>query len=501
MLSNKKKISRNLIWGIFSELVSIALGVLVPRFVLTSYGSEVNGLLSSVTQIYSYIGLIEAGIGIATVQALYKTVGSDDKEKTNAILSATNHYYHRAGFLYFLAIVAFSLLYPIIVKSEIPLITTILVIVFNGMGSVINFFFQGKYFLLLQAEGKNYIKTSLNMIINILKQIAKILLMANGFDVVFVQAISMIISLIQMSYILWYIRKKYEWIDLSVTPDYKSISQSKNVLVHQVTGLIFYNTDAITLSIFCGLKVVSIYSMYTLLFGMISTALNTVTSSIVFSLGQMFHKDRRNFIKMYDAFEMLYITLVFSLYSIANFFILPFMKLYTSGVSDINYIDRLLPLLFISTYLLSCGRIASTHVISFAGHFKATQNRAILEAVINIVVSVIAVQFIGIYGVLVGTIAALIYRANDLILYSAHKILYRSAMITYRRWGINLIVFLVILVVNSYLNIEMTSYKDIFVVLVPYSLISILLFFGITALFDRKTANYVIHMMHARFIK
>lgn len=501
MLNNKKKISRNLIWGILSELVTIALGVLVPRLVLISYGSEVNGLLSSVTQIYSYLGLIEAGIGVATIQALYKSIGSDDKKRTNAILSATNRYYRRTGFLYFFAICVFSLLYPIIVKSEIPFITVVLIIAFNGMGNVISFFFQGKYFLLLQAEGKNYIKTSLNMIINILKQAAKIFLMARGFDVVFVQAMSMIISLIQMVYILWYIRKKYDWIDINATPDYESISQSKNVLIHQVTGLIFYNTDAITLSVFCGLKVVSIYSMYTLLFGMISTALNTVTSSVVFSLGQMFHKDRSNFIKMYDAFETIYITLVFSLYSIANFFILPFMKLYTSGVSDINYIDRILPLLFISTYLLSCGRIASTHVISFAGHFKATQNRAILEAGINVIVSIIAVNFLGIYGVLVGTIAALMYRANDLILYSAHKILNRSAMITYKRWLINLIVFLVILLINRHLNIEMTSYKDIFLILIPYGLSTVLLFFCIMAIFEHKTTSYILRIIRAHFVR
>ncbi|QTE74999.1 sugar isomerase [Clostridiales bacterium FE2010] len=495
MLSNGKKIRKNLFWGLLSEAVTIILGILVPRFILTSYGSEINGLLSSVTQIYSYIGLIEAGIGIATVQALYKTVGVSNNKKSNSILSATNHYYHRTGIIYVLAIIAFSILYPFIVQSEIPSITVVLIIVFNGVGSVLNFFFHGKYILLLQAEGKNYIQTSLSMVTNIIKQIAKIVLMATGFDVVYVQAISILVSLIQMVYLTIYIKKHYDWIDLKESPDYESISQSKNVLVHQITGLIFYNTDAITLSIFCGLKIVSIYSMYTLLFGMISTALSTITSSVVFSLGQMFHKDKTTFIKMYDAFEMIYLTLVFALYSIANYFILPFMKLYTNGVNDINYIDNLLPLMFISTYLLSSGRIASTHVISFAGHFKETQNRAVLEAIINIVVSIIAVQFLGIYGVLIGTIAALLYRANDIVLYSAHMILHRKAIITYKRWGINLVVFLIILVINSYLNIQMNSYIDIFIFLIPYSIATIVIFFTISALCERDTASYVFQLI------
>lgn len=498
MLSNGKKIKKNLFWGLFSEAVTIALGILVPRFILTSYGSEINGLLSSVTQIYSYIGLVEAGIGVATVQALYKTVGINDNKKSNAVLAATNHYYHRTGIIYLFAIIAFSILYPIIVRSEIPSITVFLVIIFNGIGSVISFFFHGKYILLLQAEGKNYIQTTLNMITNIIKQIAKIILMATGFDVVFVQAISILVSIVQMVYLMLYIKKNYGWINLKVQPDYESISQSKNVLIHQITGLIFYNTDAITLSIFCGLKVASIYSMYTLLFSMISTALSTITSSVVFSLGQMYHKDKATFIKMYDAFELIYITLVFALYSIANYFILPFMKLYTNGVNDINYIDKVLPLMFISTYLLSSGRIASSHVISFAGHFKETQKRAILEAIINIVTSVIAVQFMGIYGVLIGTIAALLYRANDIILYSAHKILHRKAMITYKRWGINCLIFLIILILNNHLNISLNSYKDIFICLIPYGVFTIIVFFAVSAIFERETTRYILQFVYSK---
>lgn len=500
-MNSGKKIKYNFILGIASEFLSIVLGILIPRFILTSYGSEINGLLSSVTQIYSYIALLEAGIGVATVQALYKTIGSQDRDKTNAVLAATNKYYHRTGIIYMLAILAFSIIYPLVVSSTIPTVTIILIIVFNGIGSVISYFFQGKYVLLLQAEGKNYIKTALNMATNVFKNVAKIVLMASGCDVVFVQMIAMVISLIQMTYITYYIKKNYSWIDLTVKPDFEAISQSKNVLVHQISGLIYNNTDAITLSVFCGLKAVSVYSMYTMLFGMISTALSTVSSSFIFSLGQMFHADRKRFMKYYDVYETYYMTLVFSLYSIANFFILPFIKLYTAGVTDINYLDVKLPLLFISTYLLSCGRSAPNQVINFAGHFKKTQNRAIAEAAINLTVSVVAVQHFGIYGVLVGTIAALLYRSNDIIIYANRKILYRSVWITYRRWLVNLVVFLFVLFIDQLLIIEMPSYGVLLLCCIPYSVVCLLLFFGTVSLVERESARTVWEMIYAKIIR
>ncbi len=500
-MKDSKKITYNLVLGIVSEVLTILLGIIVPRLILTSYGSETNGLLSSVTQIYSYVALLEAGIGTAAVQALYQTIGKNDRDRTNAIMAATDRYYHRTGLLYLLAILLFSVIYPLIVETDIPVVTIVLVIVFNGLGSVINYFFQGKYFILLQAEGKNYIKTSLTMFTNVFKNVAKIVLMSCGFDVVFVQAIAMVVSLIQMVYIIWYIKKNYEWIDLSVTPDYGAISQSKNVLVHQISGLVFNNTDSIILTAFCGLKVVSVYSMYTLLFSMISTALNTFSNSFLFTLGQSFHVDKKKFEKLYDSYELYYMTLVFALYSVANFFILPFIRCYTAGVTDIQYVDAKLPLLFITTYLLSCGRSAPNQVIYFAEHFKLTQGRSIIELVINLVVSLIAVQFMGIYGVLIGTIAALLYRSNDIIIYTSKRILHRSAWITYKRWLVNFAVFAVVLLINRYLQFEMDSYISIAIVCVPYTICTLIVFFGAASLCDRKTARFTLELAKSKIRK
>lgn len=478
-MKNSQKIKYNLIVGFGSQLLTIILGIVIPRLTLVNYGSEVNGLVNSITQIYSYIGLLEAGIGTATLQALYRTVGSDDHDRTNAILAATNRYYNRTGILYIAAVFAFSLIYPIVVASEIPPVTVVLIILFNGAGSVIGFFVQRKYLLLLQAEGKNYIESTLTMVLNVLRNVAKIVLMAMGMDVLLVQAVSMLLSFVQMVYISWYIRKNYAWIDLTVEPDYESISQSKNVLVHQLSSLIFNNTDSIILTVFCGLKVVSVYSLYTMLFSMISNAMSVVINSVVFSLGQAYHTDRKRFDEMYDAYELFYMTLVFALYSVAYYFILPFVKRYTAGVTDINYLDPLLPTLMVSLYLLSCGRSAPSQVINIAGHFKNTQYRSIFESFINITASLLAVRQWGIYGVLIGTIAALLYRVNDVILYTSKYILARGPWITYRRWLINLTVFLGLSWASRLIPFEFDSYFAIILFCIPYTLGTLVIFFAV----------------------
>lgn len=490
---NNKKTKYNLLFGVLSQAVSIILGVILPRLFLTSYGSEINGLLSSVTQIYAYIALVEAGIGTASLQALYRTVGANDNNGTNAVLSAIHHYYKRTGGIYLICILLFAIAYPLLISSDIPYTTVILVIVFNGLGNVVNFFFQGKYKLLLQAEGKNYITINLNTIIHVVTNFAKIYLVTAGFDVVVVQAVAFIVNLLQMIYIGLYIKKQYLWIDLHIAPDYASIAQSKNVLVHQLSGLVFNNTDTIILTFVCGLKTVSVYSMYTLLFGMISTFLNTVTDSVSFVFGQTYHTDRKRYIKILELYELYYMALVFALYTVANFFILPFLSIYTRGVTDIEYINVHLPYLFISTYLLSCGRKSSNLTINFAEHFKLTQNRSVVEAVINIVVSLICVFRLGIYGVLIGTIAALLYRTNDMILYANKRILHRSPWKTYRRWLVNLALFVALTILSKpiFSRIELNTYPKIILSAAITCVIVIPLFFVVSSLFDRETYRYV----------
>lgn len=439
---NAKRGFYNVFFGLLSQFITTAIGFIIPRLIVVNLGSEANGLLSSVNQALVYLGLLEAGIGTATVQALFRPIATNDHDGINAILSATHRYYKRVGFWYFAAVLALAIVYPLVVQSTLSPITVFFVILFSGMSQVVNFFFQGKFRMLLVAEGKNYILTNLATITFLCTSVLKIILLLSKCNLAVLQGMYFAFTLLQMIYIYYYIRKNYDWIDLSVEPDMESLSQRNAVLVHQISGLVFSNTDVLLLTYFSGLKSVSVYSMYMMLYSMISGVITTVNSGLSFALGQAYKADRKKFMKLYNAFESYNMALTFSLFCIASAFILPFLRIYMDGVDDINYIDPYLPYLFVATYLLSNGRSAAQRVIEYAEHFKLTQKRSILEACINLVISIIAVHRFGIYGVLIGTIAALLYRSNDMILYSAKYLLKRSAWITYRKWGSNFILFI-----------------------------------------------------------
>ena len=71
-MNKKSKLFKNVITGFGGQLIAIILGLIVPRFFIMSYGSDVNGLLSTITQIFTYMALLEAGIGPIIKNALFK---------------------------------------------------------------------------------------------------------------------------------------------------------------------------------------------------------------------------------------------------------------------------------------------------------------------------------------------------------------------------------------------------------------------------------------------
>ena len=473
---------KNIGSGIIAQIITIGLGIVIPRLVLVNLGSEANGLLNSVGNILGYMTLLEAGVGTASLQALYKPIACDDKPSINHIISATHYFYKRTGYIYGALVVILSFVYTLAIKTELPKLDVFLVVLLSGMSGVLSYFFQGKYKILLSAEGKGYIQTNIATLFTIGVSISKIILLLNGFNVVALQIMYFCFNLIQMLAIVVYIRKKYKWLNLHVDPDFEAIYQRKAVLIHQISGLIFGNTDILILTFFASLKDVSVYSMYALIYGMIKWLVVVVYSSFDYALGQTFH-DKPRFNRLFDVYELYTMAASTALFSITLVLIIPFMKLYTAGVTDVNYIDHKVALLFTVYYIMHYGRTGSGTVINIAQEFEGTKWRAVAEMAINIIASIVLVIKFGIYGVLGGTILALLYRTNDMIFYAA-RILERSPLVAYKRWGINIGLAIIVVALSSFINPCITNYLDWIAYAVAISIVVIPLFIVVNMIFE-----------------
>ena len=84
----KSKIAKNIVWGFGGQILILILGIIVPRIMIVGYGSDVNGLISTITQIFTYVALLEAGIGQAAKNALYKPLVDKDRDNFASVVAS-----------------------------------------------------------------------------------------------------------------------------------------------------------------------------------------------------------------------------------------------------------------------------------------------------------------------------------------------------------------------------------------------------------------------------
>lgn len=499
---NYKNGMKSMVLGILQQIMTLVIGLIAPRLFLMTFGSETNGVLNTISNIFSYLALVEAGVGTVALQVLYETIGNKNRDATNGVLSAVHVYFKRAGLIYFIGVILLAIIYPISINTTLSYGTVFWLVILSGMGGVINFWFQGKYKLYLQAEGKNYIISTLSMIVYFITNLSKIAMIMMGYDVVAIYVVYFAINVGQMLFIEWYIRKFYPWLNVHVTPNIDAISQKMAVLVQQITWIICSNTDILVLTyVGKNLKLVSVYAVYLMIYNMIENLFKNIFGSFHYLLGQKYHVSKEQYMPYHEAYESISMAVSFGLYTTAFFLMTPFLKLYTNGITDIQYVDQYLPLLFTIMHLLSSGREASSRVINFAQHFREMQWRAILESVINIIVSVLLVKRLGIYGVLLGTIVAYLYRTNDIILYASKHILKRKCWITYKRWIFNFLIFSLSIIVNRIVNLNSSSFMLFLLKSIPVCCLTCSTYLGAVCLYDREAAKTCYRLINKKILK
>ena len=486
---NKKTVIQNLIVATLTQLITLILGMILPRLILIAWGSEYNGLLSSVTNILRYLSLLEAGFNTATLQALYKSVGQDDQEQTSIVIRTSQHYYQRISVIYALMVLVFSVGYPLIVKSEIPYWETFIIIVLQGAVGVINFAFRAAHQQLLNAEGKYYVISLITLLTTVLTYAAKILSIGYFNSVVIMQVMSVLVIIVQVTIYAIYFNRRYKWLDKNARIDESLLENRKYYFTQQIAGLIFNSTDTFVLSIFCGLKVASVYATYNLVYTALAQIISLIRGSTSFVLGQSFHKDETFFKRVYDAYSAMQSMIGGVMASISMVLIINFIQLYTEGINDVNYVDFIAALLFSFNLMLECSRGASLASANIAGKAPDTTWRYILEAAINLISSLILVNFVGMKGVLLGTSIAGLYRTTDSIIYTNIHVLNRSSIHEFKNVLVDFVLFFgIVYMSHNVISINATSYIQ----LVGYAVVTgiiVLAVYGLTFIVLNKNVT------------
>lgn len=488
---NKSKLIKNILTGFGGQLIAIILGLVVPRIFITGYGSDLNGLLSTVTQIFTYLALLEAGIGQAARNLLYKPFQEKNREQICAISGTAKQYFGKFSIYYCIGVVLLSLILPFILKTTVDPITISLIILLEGMAGVISFYFIETPSIIISVDGKNYVNNTINLVNKIFSNIVKIVLATFGINIIFLQFINFLITVAKVVFYSIYFRKKYSWVDFVNKDSDCKLKDRNSYIVTEICWAVFSSTDMIVLSIFVSTQMSSVYSIYNMIFSNISLLLNSIYMSLIYLLGLTFHKNKNEYEIMHDNFNSLFFGMITSLMIICYYLILPFITLYTKGVSDVNYIVEELPVLFCLVQLFSWSRYVSGNLIGIAGRIRKSVIINIVEAALNLFLSIVLVKKFGIMGVLFATTIALPIKGIYCNYIGDRIILKRSCNNTVKILGINYALFFIAVFLKSHINIIVDSYKSFFFYGVILSVIVISLVIIINAFVNPKVFSLI----------
>lgn len=501
-MKKNKELLWNTITPLILEVVTIFSSFVIPRLIILKYGSEVNGLVQSIAHFLSIIAFLEMGVGSVVRYNLYKPLENHDKEQLSKVVVSGIHFFRKIAGILLIYTIGLMIIYPILHYNKFGAIYTALLIGSMCISSFAQYYFGQMNQILLIADQKGYIQYCSQIITILLNTIVTVYIVKLNYSIQFVKLSTSIIFLLRPLFLSYYVRKNYG-INYKIEIKSEPIKQKWNGVAQHISSVVLENTDVIILTVFSTLSDVSVYSAYVLIVGGIKKLITTATSGIQSKIGHVIAQENEfKLNKIFSYTEWVIHTASTFLFGCSCALIVPFIMVYTRGITDANYY---VPLFGIFITLANFGhslRLPYSIIILSAGHYKQTQKNYIIAASMNVVISAVVVKQFGLIGVAVGTLIAMIYQTIWMANYCYFNILHMAINRFWKQLFVDVASISISIIASFNISINEFTYFNWIKIAIPFSIIYALLLFIINSFAYRHIINNVINIIiEARKIK
>lgn len=445
MSNNRRhRAKKNIFTSIFTQIMTVLCGIVVPWMMISAFGSESYGAVSSITQFLAYITLLEGGIGGVARAVLYKPLAENDIDTISAIMLEVKRFFRIVAYIFVIYVLVLACSFHYISNiTSLDWLTTFLLVIVISISTFSQYFIGISYAILLQAAQKTYINNMVSIGGIIFNAITTIVLILMGYNLIIVKLVSSFIFIMRPLFFVWYVRKHYklkENILLKKTKEF--LSQKWVGLGQHISFFLHSNTDIVVLTVLTNLRIVAVYSVYNMIVSQIQNFAISFTSGMESVFGDLLARNEKQQIcRSFGTYETIISIVSMILFSTTAVLIIPFIRLYTTNVTDADYIQPLFALLLILTAIGYCLRLPYHAMVIAAGHFRQTSMAAYGEAIINIFLSISLVYVYGLIGVVLATLIATWSRFFYYVIYLSNNIFYRDIKLFIKRFMVNVTVF------------------------------------------------------------
>ena len=421
--SRGRKLAYNTTASLLLQLTSIVSGFIVPRLILGAYGSDVNGLVNSITQFLGVITLLDLGVGAVVQSSLYKPLANNESTTISKIYVSANKFFKRLALILLIYVAILMVFYPLMVNKDFEFIYTVTLIGSICISSFAQYYFGIVNSLLLSADQKGYIQYTAQIVAIIINTAACAILINLGCTIQIVKLTTSLIFLCRPLFLNWYVHKLYD-IDRRITYDEEPIKQKWNGMAQHFASYVLGGTDNIVLTLFSTLANVSIYSVYNIVIIGVKNALFSMTNGFQSLIGEMLAKKETETLNNFFGYvEWILHTGTTLVFGCTGVLLVSFVRVYTNGIDDADYIQPLFAILITIANAGHCLRLPYNIMILAAGHYKQTQSNYIIAMMLNIIISIATVKLWGLIGVAIGTMVAMFYQTVWMAWYDSKNII------------------------------------------------------------------------------
>ncbi len=494
-MNRKRNLTYNTILGLANQVITLVCGFILPKMILNCYGTEVNGLVSSITQFISFISFADMGV-IAVVQAsLYNPLYKRNMDDVSRILISSTRFFRKIAVILVLYVIVLIVVYPSIIGNRFEFKFTAVLIAVISINSFLQYYFCLSNRILLSADQKDYVYLGILSIALLLSTLISVCLIKFNKSIVIVKFVSALVYVIIPIMLTCYVKKNYK-LNMTLELRGEPIKQKWNGFAQHIAFIVLQNTDTVVLTVFSTLANVSIYNVYHLVISGVRSFISSATTGISPLFGSMIAgNENEKLTKTFDIYEWLLHTITTFVFTCTGLLIVPFVQVYTRGINDADYIRPAFSVLLTAAYGFLSLRNPYQSVVASAGHYKQTQASSLIEAGINIAISVVLVIKFGLIGVAVGTLCAMGYRTLYLVFYLKKNILYRSPKLFFKNIFIDIIIVLISVFISKGISLSDISYGAWIFMAVKISVITLIVIILANVIFNRELIKKVYKMI------
>lgn len=491
--SRTKIVIKNASVSLAQNYLTLIISFVTRTVFIKTLGAEYLGVNGLFSDIFNMLSLMELGVGSAITYYLYKPLYEKDSEKVKLLMDLYKKLYNTISILIFIVgILLIPFLGYIIEKTDIPNIELIYILMLINVASSYLFSYRRT---LLEADQKSYINSINQLIFNITKNIIQIIILVtlrNFYAYLLINIFTTVFSNIAISLKT---KKLYPYLNEKskekLDKDERKIifSRMGAVMCHKIGSIVVYGTDNLLLSIVSNLKIVGLYSNYSMIINIVNTPINQIFNALIASIGNVgVSEDNHTSRLIFERINFIGYCLI-SFCSIALFSLLnPFINIW---LGNKYLLDETLVFVLVCNFFISAMKSIPGNFNYAKGLFWNTRFKPILEALANLIVSLILMNYLGIIGVFLGTTIGYLLTSFWIDPYVLYKNWFK---VSFSNYLLTMFKYILITLIKGFITYKLVTFISLsnnlitfiiqmtIVVVVP-NLIMIFLF--------RKSENYI----------